>query len=188
MGRTRWSRCAAVAAWARERSSSAPEVRRAVAAGILIAAVASLAACGGSDDSDAARVTRIVDGDTLVVSVDGRDEKVRLIGIDTPETVDPRKPVQCFGKEASRRMADLLPPGSAVRLERDAELRDRYGRLLAYVFRSSDGVFVNEAMVADGYAHTLTIPPNVAYAERFSDAQRTAREADKGLWSACPHE
>jgi micrococcal nuclease len=129
-----------------------------------------------------------VDGDTLVVHVDGRDEKVRLIGIDTPETVDPRKPVECFGKEASQHMKEMVPPGSAVRLERDAELRDRYGRLLAYVFRESDGEFVNEAMVADGFAQTLTIPPNVAYADRFTDAQRAAREDGKGLWSACPHE
>ena len=73
----------------------------------------------------------------------GRDERVRLIGIDTPETVDPRKPVQCFGKEASDHTKALLPAGTAVRLERDAEARDRYDRLLAYVYRASDGLFVN---------------------------------------------
>src|SRR4051812_19756968 len=134
MGRTRWSRCAAAVASARARSSSASELRRVGAAvAPLVVAVATLVACGGNAEAgDGARVTRVVDGDTLVVAVDGHDEKVRLIGIDTPETVDPRKPVQCFGKEASRRMSELLPPGSEVRLERDAELRDRYGRLLAY--------------------------------------------------------
>ncbi len=130
----------------------------------------------------------MVDGDTVVITVGGTDEKVRLIGIDTPETVDPRKAVECFGKEASARMKELLPADTEVSLERDAELRDRYGRLLAYVTRVDDGVFVNEAMVADGFAQTLTIPPNVAYTERFTAAQTAARNAGQGLWSACPHE
>src|SRR5205085_3089746 len=94
------------------------------------------------DRAGAATVARVVDGDTIVVHLGGRTETVRLLGIDTPETVDPRKPVQCFGTEASHRTKELLPPGTGVRLERDVEARDIYGRLLAYV-RRDDGTFVN---------------------------------------------
>ena len=100
---------------------------------------------------------------------------MRLIGIDTPETVDPRKPVQCFGKEASAHTHDLLPPGTVVRLERDVEARDRYDRLLAYVYRVSDGLFVNLALARDGYAQLLTIPPNVTYVDQFRAAVADAR-------------
>lgn len=133
-----------------------------------------------------AEVIRIVDGDTIVVRTDRGQERVRLIGIDTPESVDPRRPVECFGKEAARYTASLLPPGTPVTLERDAQPRDRYGRLLAYVYRSSDGLLVNEAIVAGGYAQVLTIPPNVTHAERFLAAERSARASGAGLWSSCP--
>jgi micrococcal nuclease len=147
---------------------------------------------GGSDATSTSRradgqatVTRVVDGDTIVVDLGDRTEKVRLIGIDTPETKDPRKPVQCYGKEASKRTEALLPEGTAVRLERDVELRDRYGRLLAYVFRQPDGLFVNLELARGGYAQVLTIPPNVANADRFVAAVAEARRAGRGLWSAC---
>lgn len=141
-------------------------------------------------------VERVVDGDTVTVFPiagdgavgAGEPERVRLIGIDTPESVDPRQPVECFGKEASARLEQLAPPGTRVRLERDAEERDRYDRLLAYVYRASDGAFLNLRMVADGYAHTLTIAPNVTYADRFRQAEREARAESLGLWSACPPE
>ena len=83
----------------------------------------------------------------------------RLLGIDTPETVHPERPVECFGPEASARTAALVPPGTAVRLERDVEARDRYDRVLVYVFRAADGLFVNRALVEEGYARTLWIPP-----------------------------
>lgn len=133
-----------------------------------------------------ATVVRVVDGDTIRVRLDGDgEERVRLIGIDTPETKDPRRPVQCYGREAAARTVSLLPPGTRVRLERDVEPRDRYGRLLAYVYRASDGLFVNLALVREGYALVLTIPPNVAHAEEFVAAARGAREAGRGLWSAC---
>ncbi|MEA2704680.1 MAG: micrococcal nuclease [Actinomycetota bacterium] len=131
------------------------------------------------------RIVRVVDGDTVVAHLGGTDERVRLIGIDTPETVDPRKPVQCFGREASDRTKALLPKGMAVRLERDVEARDRYGRLLAYVYRADDGTFVNLALAEEGFAQPLTIPPNVAYADRFAAAAAGARTAGRGLWSAC---
>ncbi len=149
-------------------------------------------ACGGSSapslSPGEAVVKRVVDGDTIVVHVGGRDERVRLIGIDTPETVDPRKPVQCFGKEASEHTKGLLPPGTVVRLERDVEARDRYDRLLAYVYRQPDDLFVNLALARDGFANVLTIPPNVAYAEEFRAAAAEARDAGRGLWASCPTE
>ena len=128
----------------------------------------------------------MIDGDTVDVDVGGGHERVRLIGIDTPETVDPRRPVECFGAEASARLEALLPEGTAVRLERDVEPRDDFGRLLAYVFRRSDDLFVNLALVEDGYAATLTRPPNVAYVDRFVAAADKARAEGRGLWSACP--
>jgi micrococcal nuclease len=130
-------------------------------------------------------VERVVDGDTVRVDTGGDAESVRLIGIDTPESVDPRQPVQCFGREASAHTKSLLPEGARVRLERDAELRDRFGRVLAYVFRADDGLFVNEAIVAGGFAQVLTVPPNVAYQERFVRAAAQARAHRRGLWSAC---
>jgi micrococcal nuclease len=93
--------------------------------------------------------------------------------------------VECYGKEAKARTAELLPAGTEVRLERDVEARDRYGRLLAYVYRASDGLFVNLAMARDGYAVPLTIAPNVAHADEFVAAAGDARRADRGLWAAC---
>ncbi len=130
-------------------------------------------------------VARVVDGDTLRVRIARREERVRLIGIDTPESVDPRSVVECFGREAGRRTAALLPPGTAVRLVRDVEARDRYSRLLAYVYRADDGLFVNLALVAEGYAAVATYPPNVAHAEELAAAARTAQEHGRGLWGAC---
>ncbi|HEX2040844.1 MAG TPA: thermonuclease family protein [Acidimicrobiales bacterium] len=137
---------------------------------------------------DVGVVTRVVDGDTLRLRLARRHETVRLIGIDTPESVRPRAPVECFGREAARRLRSLVPPGTQVRLERDVELRDRYDRLLAYVFRRRDGLFVNEALARDGFARTATIPPNQAYVDRFVDAVTDARAAERGLWHACRHD
>jgi micrococcal nuclease len=131
---------------------------------------------------DDTTVTRIVDGDTLWVAP---KTKVRLIGIDTPETQDPRRPVQCFGEQATRRITELVPPGTPVRLVYDIERRDRYDRTLAYVYRRSDGLFVNAALVREGYAAAYTVPPNVAHVDEFVALQRKAREAGRGLWRAC---
>jgi micrococcal nuclease len=156
-----------------------------VAAALVVVGIIQATGHADAGSSDQVTVKRVVDGDTVVIHVGGRDEHVRLIGIDTPETVDPRKPVQCFGKEASRRTAALLPVGTPVRLERDVEARDRYGRLLAYVYRVADGTFVNLALAEEGFALSLTIPPNVAYADRFAAAVADARRAGRGLWGAC---
>jgi micrococcal nuclease len=137
---------------------------------------------GGADGR--ASVVRVVDGDTVEVRVGDRDETVRLIGIDTPETVDPRSPMECFGEEASARTKALLPEGTEVRLVADVEPRDQYDRLLAYVYRD-DGTFVNLALVEDGYASVLTYPPNVAHAGEFTAAAARARDEGRGLWSTC---
>ena len=132
-----------------------------------------------------ATVERVVDGDTIRVRIKGREERVRLVGIDTPESVKPGTPVQCFALAASARTKALLPKGSAVRLVRDVEERDRYGRLLAYVYRARDDLFVNLALVREGYAVVLTVPPNVAHTGEFVAAAGDAREHGRGLWSRC---
>lgn len=127
-------------------------------------------------------MSRVIDGDTIVV--DG-GERIRFIGIDTPETKDPRKPVQCFGVEASAFTSSLLPPGTPVELVYDVERTDRYGRTLAYVYRSDDRVFVNEVLVRDGYAVSATYPPNVAHSDEFAVLAGDARSAERGLWGSC---
>lgn len=141
-------------------------------------------------------VRRAVDGDTLDVvllrddgTASATTERIRLIGIDTPETKRPDTPVECFGRKASAATAALLPDATPVRLERDVEERDRYGRLLAYVFRASDGLFVNHELVRTGFAASYPYPPNVSYADDFRDAADAARAAGVGLWGACgdPH-
>jgi micrococcal nuclease len=148
-------------------------------------------ACGHSPSTPPAAppgtgvVVAVVDGDTLEVRIAGRVERVRLLGIDTPETVDPDRPVECHGPEASALTHELLPDGATVRLERDEEARDHFGRLLAYVFRD-DGTFVNEALLAAGAAEVLSIRPNDAYAARLAAAADSARAAGAGMWSACP--
>jgi micrococcal nuclease len=155
---------------------------------VALAVRARLADDGGDPGDGAAdgraSVERVVDGDTIRVRLGGRDETVRLIGIDTPETVDPRSPVECFGEEASDHTKALLPEGTAVRLVADVEARDRYDRLLAYVYRD-DGTFVNLALVEDGYASVLTFPPNVAHVSELTAAAARARDAGRGLWGAC---
>src|SRR3954467_4688914 len=131
-----------------------------------------------------ATVTRVVDGDTVHIAIGGADETVRYIGVDPPESVKPNTPVQCFAKAASA-ANERLVDGQRVRIVYDAERRDRYGRLLAYVYRAGDGAFVNAALVREGYARTLTIPPNVRFADRFASLAREARDARRGLWRAC---
>jgi len=136
----------------------------------------------------AGTVVRAVDGDTLVVELATSTETVRLVGIDTPETVAPGRPVECYGHEAAANLAALVPPGTEVRLSRDVEPRDRYDRLLAYVHRA-DGLFVNAAQIEDGYADARHYPPNVAHRPGLDQAEHRAREAGLGLWGACggPH-
>jgi micrococcal nuclease len=132
-----------------------------------------------------ARVLRVVDGDTIQVRLDGgRVERVRYIGIDTPESVKPGTPVQCYAHKAAAENARLVA-GRRVRLVLDVEHRDRFGRLLAYVYRASDGRFVNAELVRGGFARTLTIPPDVRFAARFRTLAAQARRDHRGLWSVC---
>lgn len=152
---------------------------------ILRIAVPWITASGGAPFAAVPTVTKVVDGDTIDVRIGRQIRRVRLIGIDTPETKDPRKPVQCFGKEASARTAALLPPGTEVQLERDIEETDIYDRTLAYVYRASDGLFVNLSLVAEGLADTLRIAPNTAHAATFAQAAAQAKKQQLGLWKAC---
>lgn len=137
---------------------------------------------GGPPVSGEAQVTRVIDGDTIEASFDGREEDVRLIGIDTPETVKPDTPVQCFGPRASHFTKGLLE-GQRVRLVVGAEPRDVYGRLLAYVYLRHR--FVNAMLVRRGLARTLTIPPNDRFAPLFQRLATGAARAGRGLWGAC---
>jgi len=124
-------------------------------------------------------VDRVVDGDTIELS-DGR--KVRYIGIDTPETKDPRKEVQCFGEEASAYNQDLVE-GKVVAIEADVADKDQYDRLLRYVWLEDE--MINKKLVAEGYAYASSYPPNVKYQTQFKLAQQQAREQNLGLWAEC---
>lgn len=130
-------------------------------------------------------VVRVVDGDTIEVDMDGNRSLVRLIGIDTPEKTGGILPPECFGDEATSITSTLLTPGAPVFLERDVELHDRYDRLLAYVHRSQDGLFVNHYLVDAGAAVAKTYEPNSFHAEILHDAERQARAANRGLWQVC---
>jgi micrococcal nuclease len=155
--------------------------------------LAAFLACGcghraASDSGNAdgrATVVRVIDGDTIVAKVGKTEEHVRLIGIDTPEIHKPGTPVECFGPEASAHLTQMIPTGTTVRLERDREARDVYGRLLAYVYREHDGLFVELAMVKDGFAGPLAISPNTAHRAEIDGAATAARAGGLGLWGAC---
>lgn len=125
---------------------------------------------------------RVVDGDTAKVFLGGRSVYVRYIGIDTPESVAPDRPVECGGPEASEFNRNRIE-GRTVRLVFDRERYDRYDRLLAYVFVGDR--LLNAEILREGLAETLTIPPNDAYRERFARAEESARRAKKGIWGTC---
>ncbi len=132
---------------------------------------------------DLYKVIRVVDGDTITVDLFGKNETLRLIGINSPETVDPRKPVECFGKEASDKAKDILT-NKSVRLEADAtqgEL-DKYNRLLRYVFLE-DGTNFNELMISEGYAYEYTYNVPYKFQDEFKKAEKEAKETKKGLWA-----
>jgi micrococcal nuclease len=126
-----------------------------------------------------------VDGDTIDVDIGGHRERVRLIGIDTPETKKPNTPIQCYGPEASAFTKSLLPADTALHLERDVVARDDYGRMLAYVYLAGTGMFVNMTIIRQGYARVLTIRPNAAHADEFVEAARLAQAENIGLWAKC---
>jgi micrococcal nuclease len=165
--------------------------------GALCCAIATIGGCTSThhgSDAGTAVVTHVVDGDTIDVRIGERDERVRLIGIDTPETMKPNSPIECFGPEASAFTAALLPIGTRVRIERDLVGRDDYGRLLGYVHLlqtddtdGSDDTFVNMEIIRQGYATALTIEPNSTYARDFARAAGDAEAHGLGLWTACSH-
>lgn len=129
------------------------------------------------------QVLKVIDGDTIEVSVGNQTEKIRFIGIDTPETVDPRKTVQCFGKEASNKTKALLS-GKRVLLEADPTQgnRDKYKRLLRYVY-TLEGIMVNKLLISEGFAHEYTYMSNpYKYQNDFKLAQKMARDNKRGLW------
>jgi micrococcal nuclease len=135
--------------------------------------------------SAAGRVVDVVDGDTVKVRLPGGTETVRYIGVDTPETVKPGEPVQCFGKRASE-FNDRLVAGRRVRLSFGRERRDRYGRLLAYVYLPGRERSVNALLVERGYGRVLVIPPNVEHERSYRRLERRARSEHLGLWGSCP--
>ena len=130
-----------------------------------------------------ATVTRVVDGDTAHVLFHGRDVTIRFIGVDTPETVAPGQPIECYGPEASHFTTAELTE-RRVRLEFDVERIDPYGRTLAYLWMP-DGSMFNQTLVRAGLATVATYPPDTRYVDRFEAAQRSAKTADRGLWGAC---
>ena len=136
-------------------------------------------------------VARVIDGDTISIMRSGKTVTLRLIGLDTPETVDPRKPVQCFGKAASDKAREILT-GKIVRLEFDASqgILDKYGRTLAYVFLAdpstslgASGTFFNKYMISEGYAHEYTYNLPYKYQKEFKAAEKRARDEQRGLWA-----
>lgn len=168
--------------------------------GMVALAAMSLSACNQSDSANAQPTTTVsapaglapnavidyvIDGDTVDVIIDGREERIRLIGIDTPETKKRNSPIECFGPEASAFTELLLPVGTPVYIERDIVNRDDYGRILGYVYRADDGIFVNYELMRQGFAQPMSIPPNEAFAELFADAARAAEADNAGIWAAC---
>lgn len=130
--------------------------------------------------------TKVIDGDTIEVENNGQRLKIRYIGIDTPESVKPDTPIECYGKEASEFNRNLVL-GKKLRLESDVTDTDKYGRKLRYVYLE-DGRMVNEIILEEGYARLLTIPPNVKYVDKLREAEKKARENKRGLWSACTND
>ncbi len=131
------------------------------------------------DNTPLYEVVRVIDGDTIEVLIDGEKKTVRYIGMNTPETVHPSKPVECFGIEASNKNKELVS-GKKVRLVKDVSETDKYGRLLRYVY--VDDTFINLILVQEGYANVSSYPPDVTFSEKFRKAEQEARESKLGLW------
>ncbi len=138
-----------------------------------------LGATDSANQKQTIKVTKVIDGDTI--EIEG-GQKVRYIGIDTPETKHPTKGIQCFGKQASAKNKELVD-GKEITMEKDVSETDRYGRLLRFVYVG--GIFINDYLVREGYAHASTYPPDVKLAEQFELAEQEARENNRGLWNDC---
>ena len=160
------------AVWGNLQRPAAPEAPR-----------ADLVAEATASTTQMYPIIKVVDGDTLDILMDGKKVRLRLIGLDTPEIVDPRKPVQCFARQASDKAKEILT-GQSVRLETDPsqDTYDKYGRLLAYIFLL-DGTNFNKLMIAKGYGHEYTYDLPYKYQTEFKAAEKSARESKKGLWA-----
>ena len=164
---------------------------RSLLATAIVCALGVSGCTGGpqAEPGGIATVVQVVDGDTIDVEIGGRSERVRLIGIDTPETKRPDTPIECYGPEASAFTTSLLPVGAKVRIECEVVGRDDYGRLLGYVHlvagSTAPSVFVNMEVIERGFARPLTIEPNSTFAREFASAARRAERSDLGLWAAC---
>ncbi|MCX6726386.1 MAG: thermonuclease family protein [Candidatus Shapirobacteria bacterium] len=142
--------------------------------------VAIVIPTGVVNNKETVEVIRVIDGDTIEIA---GGQKVRYIGVDTPETVDPKRPVGCFGKKASAKNKELVE-GKTVELEKDVSNTDKYGRLLRYVWVGDR--MINEELITEGYAKLDTVPPDVKYSQLLIKAEKEARISDIGLWSKCP--
>lgn len=152
--------------------------------------VNTAAAPPSDSTAETAVVEFVIDGDTVDLIIDGQEERVRLIGVDTPESVSRDTPIQCYGEEASAALKGLLPINSVVRIERDSEARDRFGRVLLYVYRADANtpggeLFVNQWLITNGFADTLFFEPNTTYRSQFTRLRNTARDTGVGLWGVC---
>jgi len=160
----------------------------------LLAVIALLLSVSPGNTYNKATVVQVVDGDTLRIEMDGQEQAVRLIGIDTPESKINKKAkkdsiktnydvetITAMGKEAARYVRTLVRKGDTVGLEFDVQKRDKYNRLLVYAYLS-DGKMLNEEIVKAGYANIMTYPPNVRYQDRFVRAYREARDTKRGLY------
>jgi len=171
-------------------------------AGVLVFLAVVTGACGltGAPEEASSRVETsfglpphgleaviesVLDGDTVSVQIGGNTETLRLLGIDTPEKAGGPRPAECHGEEATNLARDLLPVGTPVLLARDSEPRDLYGRLLTYVYRAEDDLFVNLAMLERGAAAPLSIKPNTTFDDLFARASADARRNNVGLWATC---
>jgi micrococcal nuclease len=151
---------------------------------ISLAGVVSSCNRASYSQPDIATIVSVIDGDTIVLEVQNQTETVRLLGIDTPETVHPSKPIECFGPEASAFTKATLAKGSTVKLMRDIEPRDRFQRLLVYLFLA-DGTMFNQLLIDRGFARTMSIEPNTAFASLFASHESNAKARRVGLWQSC---
>jgi micrococcal nuclease len=155
---------------------------------LVVVALSLLVSCssGATTENEVLiTVLKVIDGDTVDIDIKGNTERVRLIGVNTPETKHPTKPIECFGPEASAYLTQLLPKGTHVRIERDIEARDRYGRMLLYLYRESDNLFINLDLVSHGYGIPMSIEPNTFHRNDFVHAAALAETTNVGLWKAC---
>ena len=172
-------------------SKTFPHVLHRVEAILIVGLCLTVSSCTfirtttGADERVIGTVVEHVDGDTLTVRLHGRSQDVRLIGVDTPETKHPTKPVECGGPEASAFTAAQFPLGEKVEVVRDVEARDRYGRLLAYIYRQRDGLFLNQALLENGFAKAYPFEPNTMYSTEFAALALTAQHNGVGMWAMC---